>query len=322
MINYVDEARSEALRKAANGETMQKILKVAGVTQAEAAAAAGVSRATINNMVKERNTTSFLLIKSLFLYCEEKLRHDSERCKIAVGFVNERIPESECRLDPISKTPFSDVLCAYEVKPETVDLRDFDAVLAVCTMVLDPGFMGSVFYDEISAPVIAALKRSGRKAILPKRWLDVVNKRYGTADQKIEDRWILENTKELQKENILEGFDSDGQTEEDWRDTFYLLKEAYPKKYFVFLTGDTDRAKDALRANRKRPDKTSTKKGKPVRVLGYDGWRNKVPTQSDPEFITHWFSEWTPQRIEEIERRYDSNTGTYNETDEDKKEQW
>lgn len=317
MINYVDEARSEALRKAANGETMQKILKVAGATQAEAAVAAGVSRATINNMVKERNTTSFLLIKSLLLYCEEKLRHDSERRKIAVGFVNERISEPEYRLDPISKTPFSDVLCAYEVKPETVDLRDFDAVLAVCTMVLDPGFMGSIFYDEISAPVIAALKRSGQKALLPKQRLDDVNKRHG-----IEDQWILENTKELQKENILEEFDADGQPDEDWRDTFYLLKEAYPKKYFVFLTGDTDRAKDALRANRKRPDKTSTKKGKPVRVLGYDGWRNKVPTQSDPEFITHWFSEWTPQRIEEIERRYDSNTGTYNETDEDKKEQW
>lgn len=317
MINYVDEARSEALRKAANGETMQKILKVAGVTQAEAAVAAGVSRATINNMVKERNTTSFLLIKSLLLYCEEKLRHDSERCKIAVGFVNERISEPEYRLDPISKTPFSDVLCAYEVKPETVDLRDFDAVLAVCTMVLDPGFMGSVFYDEISAPVIAALKRSGQKALLPKQRLDDVNKRHG-----IEDQWILENTKELQKENLLEEFDADGQPDEDWRDTFYLLKEAYPKKYFIFLTGDTDRAKDALRANRKRPDKTSTKKGKPVRVLGYDGWRNKVPTQSDPEFITHWFSEWTPERIEEIEQRYDSNTGTYNETDEDKKEQW
>lgn len=317
MINYVDKARSEALRKATNGETMQKILKVAGVTQAEAAAAAGVSRATINNMVKERNTTSFLLIKSLLLYCEEKLRYDSERCKISVGFVNERISESEYRLDPLSKTPFSDVLCAYEVKPETVDLRDFDAVLAVCTMVLDPGFMGSVFYDEISAPVIAALKRSGQKALLPKQRLDDVNKRHG-----IEDQWILENTKELQKENLLEEFDADGQPDEDWRDTFYLLKEAYPKKYFVFLTGDTDRAKDALRANRKRPDKTSTKKGKPIRVLGYDGWRNKVPTQSDPEFITHWFSEWTPERIEEIERRYDSNTGTYNETDEDKKEQW
>lgn len=317
MINYVDKARSEALRKATNGETMQKILKVAGVTQAEAAAAAGVSRATINNMVKERNTTSFLLIKSLLLYCEEKLRYDSERCKISVGFVNERISESEYRLDPLSKTPFSDVLCAYEVKPETVDLRDFDAVLAVCTMVLDPGFMGSVFYDEISAPVIAALKRSGQKALLPKQRLDDVNKRYG-----IEDQWILENTKELQKENLLEEFDADGQPDEDWRDTFYLLKEAYPKKYFVFLTGDTDRAKDALRANRKRPDKTSTKKGKPIRVLGYDGWRNKVPTQSDPEFITHWFSEWTPERIEEIEQRYDSNTGTYNETDEDKKEQW
>lgn len=317
MINYVDEARSEALRKAANGETMQKILKVAGITQAEAAAAAGVSRATINNMVKERNTTSLLLIKSLLLYCEEKLRYDSEKCKIAVGFVNERISEPEYRLDPISKTPFSDVLCAYEVKPETVDLRDFDAVLAVCTMVLDPGFMGSVFYDEISAPVIAALKRSGQKALLPKQRLDDVNKRHG-----IEDQWILENTKELQKENLLEEFDADGQPDEDWRDTFYLLKEAYPKKYFVFLTGNTDRAKDALRANRKRPDKTSTKKGKPVRVLGYDGWRNKVPTQSDPEFITHWFSEWTPQRIEEIEQRYDSNTGTYNEKDEDKKEQW
>lgn len=317
MINYVDEARSEALRKAVNGETMQKILKVAGITQAEAAAAAGVSRATINNMVKERNTTSFLLIKSLLLYCEEKLRYDSERCKISVGFVNERISESEYRLDPLSKTPFSDVLCAYEVKPETVDLRDFDAVLAVCTMVLDPGFMGSVFYDEISAPVIAALKRSGQKALLPKQRLDDVNKRHG-----IEDQWILENTKELQKENLLEEFDADGQPDEDWRDTFYLLKEAYPKKYFVFLTGDTDRAKDALRANRKRPDKTSTKKGKPVRVLGYDGWRNKVPTQSDPEFITHWFSEWTPERIEEIEQRYDSNTGTYNEKDEDKKEQW
>lgn len=317
MINYVDEARSEALRKAANGETMQKILKVAGITQAEAAAAAGVSRATINNMVKERNTTSLLLIKSLLLYCEEKLRYDSEKCKIAVGFVNERISEPEYRLDPISKTPFSDVLCAYEVKPETVDLRDFDAVLAVCTMVLDPGFMGSVFYDEISAPVIAALKRSGQKALLPKQRLDDVNKRHG-----IEDQWILENTKELQKENLLEEFDADGQPDEDWRDTFYLLKEAYPKKYFVFLTGDTDRAKDALRANRKRPDKTSTKKGKPVRVLGYDGWRNKVPTQSDPEFITHWFSEWTPERIEEIEQRYDSNTGTYNETDKDKKEQW
>ena len=317
MINYVDKARSEALRKATNGETMQKILKVAGVTQAEAAAAAGVSRATINNMVKERNTTSFLLIKSLLLYCEEKLRYDSERCKISVGFVNERISEPEYRLDPISKTPFSDVLCAYEVKPETVDLRDFDAVLAVCTMVLDPGFMGSVFYDEISAPVIAALKRSGQKALLPKQRLDDVNKRHG-----IEDQWILENTKELQKENLLEEFDADGQPDEDWRDTFYLLKEAYPKKYFVFLTGDTDRAKDALRANRKRPDKTSTKKGKPIRVLGYDGWRNKVPTQSDPEFITHWFSEWTPERIEEIEQRYDSNTGTYNETDEDKKEQW
>lgn len=317
MINYVDEARSEALRKAANGETMQKILKVAGITQAEAAAAAGVSRATINNMVKERNTTSLLLIKSLLLYCEEKLRYDSEKCKIAVGFVNERISEPEYRLDPISKTPFSDVLCAYEVKPETVDLRDFDAVLAVCTMVLDPGFMGSVFYDEISAPVIAALKRSGQKALLPKQRLDDVNKRHG-----IEDQWILENTKELQKENLLEEFDADGQPDEDWRDTFYLLKEAYPKKYFVFLTGDTDRAKDALRANRKRPDKTSTKKGKPVRVLGYDGWRNKVPTQSDPEFITHWFSEWTPERIEEIEQRYDSNTGTYNEKDEDKKEQW
>ena len=317
MINYVDKARSEALRKATNGETMQKILKVAGVTQAEAAAAAGVSRATINNMVKERNTTSFLLIKSLLLYCEEKLRYDSERCKISVGFVNERISESEYRLDPLSKTPFSDVLCAYEVKPETVDLRDFDAVLAVCTMVLDPGFMGSVFYDEISAPVIAALKRSGQKALLPKQRLDDVNKRYG-----IEDQWILENTKELQKENLLEEFDADGQPDEDWRDTFYLLKEAYPKKYFVFLTGDTDRAKDDLRANRKRPDKTSTKKGKPIRVLGYDGWRNKVPTQSDPEFITHWFSEWTPERIEEIEQRYDSNTGTYNETDEDKKEQW
>ena len=317
MINYVDKARSEALRKATNGETMQKILKVAGVTQAEAAAAAGVSRATINNMVKERNTTSFLLIKSLLLYCEEKLRYDSERCKISVGFVNERISESEYRLDPLSKTPFSDVLCAYEVKPETVDLRDFDAVLAVCTMVLDPGFMGSVFYDEISAPVIAALKRSGQKALLPKQRLDDVNKRHG-----IEDQWILENTKELQKENLLEEFDADGQPDEDWRDTFYLLKEAYPKKYFVFLTGDTDRAKDALRANRKRPDKTSTKKGKPIRVLGYDGWRNKVPTQSDPEFITHWFSEWTPERIEEIEQRYDSNTGTYNETDEDKKEQW
>lgn len=317
MINYVDKARSEALRKATNGEAMQKILKVAGVTQAEAAAAAGVSRATINNMVKERNTTSFLLIKSLLLYCEEKLRYDSERCKISVGFVNERISESEYRLDPLSKTPFSDVLCAYEVKPETVDLRDFDAVLAVCTMVLDPGFMGSVFYDEISAPVIAALKRSGQKALLPKQRLDDVNKRHG-----IEDQWILENTKELQKENLLEEFDADGQPDEDWRDTFYLLKEAYPKKYFVFLTGDTDRAKDALRANRKRPDKTSTKKGKPIRVLGYDGWRNKVPTQSDPEFITHWFSEWTPERIEEIERRYDSNTGTYNETDEDKKEQW
>ena len=317
MINYVDKARSEALRKATNGETMQKILKVAGVTQAEAAAAAGVSRATINNMVKERNTTSFLLIKSLLLYCEEKLRYDSERCKISVGFVNERILESEYRLDPLSKTPFSDVLCAYEVKPETVDLRDFDAVLAVCTMVLDPGFMGSVFYDEISAPVIAALKRSGQKALLPKQRLDDVNKRHG-----IEDQWILENTKELQKENLLEEFDADGQPDEDWRDTFYLLKEAYPKKYFVFLTGDTDRAKDALRANRKRPDKTSTKKGKPVRVLGYDGWRNKVPTQSDPEFITHWFSEWTPERIEEIEQRYDSNTGTYNEKDEDKKEQW
>ena len=317
MINYVDKARSEALRKATNGETMQKILKVAGVTQAEAAAAAGVSRATINNMVKERNTTSFLLIKSLLLYCEEKLRYDSERCKISVGFVNERISEPEYRLDPISKTPFSDVLCAYEVKPETVDLRDFDAVLAVCTMVLDPGFMGSVFYDEISAPVIAALKRSGQKALLPKRRLDDVNKRHG-----IEGQWILENTKELQKENLLERFDADGQPDEDWRDTFYLLKEAYPKKYFVFLTGDTDRAKDALRANRKRPDKTSTKKGKPVRVLGYDGWRNKVPTQSDPEFITHWFSEWTPERIEEIEQRYDSNTGTYNEKDEDKKEQW
>ena len=316
MINYVDEARSEALRKAANGETMQKILKVAGITQAEAAAAAGVSRATINNMVKERNTTSLLLIKSLLLYCEEKLRYDSEKCKIAVGFVNERISEPEYRLDPISKTPFSDVLCAYEVKPETVDLRDFDAVLAVCTMVLDPGFMGSVFYDEISAPVIAALKRSGQKALLPKQRLDDVNKRHG-----IEDQWILENTKELQKENLLEEFDADGQPDEDWRDTFYLLKEAYPKKYFVFLTGDTDRAKDALRANRKRPDKTSTKKGKPVRVLGYDGWRNKVPTQSDPEFITHWFSEWTPERIEEIEQRYDSNTGTYNEKDEDKKEQ-
>lgn len=317
MINYVDEARSEALRKAANGETMQKILKVAGITQAEAAAAAGVSRATINNMVKERNTTSLLLIKSLLLYCEEKLRYDSEKCKIAVGFVNERISEPEYRLDPISKTPFSDVLCAYEVKPETVDLRDFDAVLAVCTMVLDPGFMGSVFYDEISAPVIAALKRSGQKALLPKQRLDDVNKRHG-----IEDQWILENTKELQKENLLEEFDADGQPDEDWRDTFYLLKEAYPKKYFVFLTGDTDRAKDALRANRKRPDKTSTKKGKPVRVLGYDGWRNKVPTQSDLEFITHWFSEWTPERIEEIEQRYDSNTGTYNETDKDKKEQW
>lgn len=317
MINYVDEARSEALRKAANGETMQKILKVAGITQAEAAAAAGVSRATINNMVKERNTTSLLLIKSLLLYCEEKLRYDSEKCKIAVGFVNERISEPEYRLDPISKTPFSDVLCAYEVKPETVDLRDFDAVLAVCTMVLDPGFMGSVFYDEISAPVIAALKKSGQKALLPKQRLDDVNKRHG-----IEDQWILENTKELQKENLLEEFDADGQPDEDWRDTFYLLKEAYPKKYFVFLTGDTDRAKDALRANRKRPDKTSTKKGKPVRVLGYDGWRNKVPTQSDPEFITHWFSEWTPERIEEIEQRYDSNTGTYNETDKDKKEQW
>ena len=317
MINYVDEARSEALRKAANGETMQKILKVAGITQAEAAAAAGVSRATINNMVKERNTTSLLLIKSLLLYCEEKLRYDSEKCKIAVGFVNERISEPEYRLDPISKTPFSDVLCAYEVKPETVDLRDFDAVLAVCTMVFDPGFMGSVFYDEISAPVIAALKRSGQKALLPKQRLDDVNKRHG-----IEDQWILENTKELQKENLLEEFDADGQPDEDWRDTFYLLKEAYPKKYFVFLTGDTDRAKDALRANRKRPDKTSTKKGKPVRVLGYDGWRNKVPTQSDPEFITHWFSEWTPERIEEIEQRYDSNTGTYNETDKDKKEQW
>ncbi len=317
MINYVDEARSEALRKAANGETMQKILKVAGITQAEAAAAAGVSRATINNMVKERNTTSLLLIKSLLLYCEEKLRYDSEKCKIAVGFVNERISEPEYRLDPISKTPFSDVLCAYEVKPETVDLRDFDAVLAVCTMVLDPGFMGSVFYDEISAPVIAALKRSGQKALLPKQRLDDVNKRHG-----IEGQWILENTKELQKENLLEEFDADGQPDEDWRDTFYLLKEAYPKKYFVFLTGDTDRAKDALRANRKRPDKTSTKKGKPVRVLGYDGWRNKVPTQSDPEFITHWFSEWTPERIEEIEQRYDSNTGTYNEKDEDKKEQW
>lgn len=317
MINYVDEARSEALRKAANGETMQKILKVAGITQAEAAAAAGVSRATINNMVKERNTTSLLLIKSLLLYCEEKLRYDSEKCKIAVGFVNERISEPEYRLDPISKTPFSDVLCAYEVKPETVDLRDFDAVLAVCTMVLDPGFMGSVFYDEISAPVIAALKRSGQKALLPKQRLDDVNKRHG-----IEDQWILENTKELQKENLLEEFDADGQPDEDWRDTFYLLKEAYPKKYFVFLTGDTDRAKDALRANRKRPDKTSTKKGKTVRVLGYDGWRNKVPTQSDPEFITHWFSEWTPERIEEIEQRYDSNTGTYNETDKDKKEQW
>lgn len=317
MINYVDKARSEALRKAINGETMQKILKVAGVTQAEAAAAAGVSRATINNMVKERNTTSFLLIKSLLLYCEEKLRYDSEKCKIAVGFVNERISEPEYRLDPLSKTPFSDVLCAYEVKPETVDLRDFDAVLAVCTMVLDPGFMGSVFYDEISAPVIAALKRSGQKALLPKQRLDDVNKRHG-----IEDQWILENTKELQKENLLEEFDADGQPDEDWRDTFYLLKEAYPKKYFVFLTGDTDRAKDALRANRKRPDKTSTKKGKPIRVLGYDGWRNKVPTQSDPEFITHWFSEWTPERIEEIEQRYDSNTGTYNEKDEDKKEQW
>ena len=317
MINYVDKARSEALRKATNGETMQKILKVAGVTQAEAAAAAGVSRTTINNMVKERNTTSFLLIKSLLLYCEEKLRYDSERCKISVGFVNERISESEYRLDPLSKTPFSDVLCAYEVKPETVDLRDFDAVLAVCTMVLDPGFMGSVFYDEISAPVIAALKRSGQKALLPKQRLDDVNKRHG-----IEDQWILENTKELQKENLLEEFDADGQPDEDWRDTFYLLKEAYPKKYFVFLTGDTDRAKDALRANRKRPDKTSTKKGKPIRVLGYDGWRNKVPTQSDPEFITHWFSEWTPERIEEIEQRYDSNTGTYNEKNADKKEQW
>ena len=317
MINYVDEARSEALRKAANGETMQKILKVAGITQAEAAAAAGVSRATINNTVKERNSTSSLLKKSLLLYCEEKLRYDSEKCKIAVGFVNERISEPEYRLDPISKTPFSDVLCAYEVKPETVDLRDFDAVLAVCTMVLDPRFMGSVFYDEISAPVIAALKRSGQKALLPKRRLDDVNKRHG-----IEDQWILENTKELQKENLLEEFDADGQPDEDWRDTFYLLKEAYPKKYFVFLTGDTDRAKDALRANRKKPDKTSTKKGKPVRVLGYDGWRNKVPTQSDPEFITHWFSEWTPERIEEIEQRYDSNTGTYNEKDEDKKEQW
>ena len=257
------------------------------------------------------------MIKSLLLYCEEKLRYDSEKCKIAVGFVNERISEPEYRLDPISKTPFSDVLCAYEVKPETVDLRDFDAVLAVCTMVLDPGFMGSVFYDEISAPVIAALKRSGQKALLPKQRLDDVNKRHG-----IEGQWILENTKELQKENLLEEFDADGQPDEDWRDTFYLLKEAYPKKYFVFLTGDTDRAKDALRANRKRPDKTSTKKGKPVRVLGYDGWRNKVPTQSDPEFITHWFSEWTPERIEEIEQRYDSNTGTYNEKDEDKKEQW
>ena len=321
MVNSGNDPRIDAFWDAADGETIGKIMKIAGVKQQEVADDAKVHRVSVSNMVTERCNTGRTLKRSALLVCERRMRDDPEKRRRAIELINSRIEKKPLWLDPDSKMPFSAVLCAREVSPEKVDLLDLEAMLSVCTLVLDPKFTGTVFYEQVMALLIAALRKTGKKAVLSvKRWYEI-RERYGTKKQMIEDEQILEEVDKLNKEGLLEIFCSDGQDEKNWRETFYLLKEDHPETAFVFLTGDTDNAAAALRSNRKRPDKTTDWKGKPVRVLGYDGWHNRVPDLSDPDFLKHWFSEWTPERVEEIEAKYDSQTETYIETERDK-EQW
>lgn len=321
MVNSGNDPRIDAFWDAADGETIGKIMKIAGVKQQEVADDAKVHRVSVSNMVTERCNTGRTLKRSALLVCERRMRDDPEKRRRAIELINSRIERKPLRLDPDSKMPFSEVLCAREVSPEKVDLLDFDAMLSACTLVLDPAFTGTVFYEQVMALLIAALRKTGKKAVLSVKWWYVIRERYGTEKQMIEDEQILEEVDKLNKEGLLEIFCSDGRDEKDWRDTFYLLKDDHPEETFVFLTADTDRAADALRSNRKRPDKTTDWKGKPVRVLGYDGWHNRVPDLSDPDFLKHWFSEWTPERVKEIEAKYDPKTATYIETERDK-EQW
>lgn len=320
-MNSGNDPRIDAFWDAADGETIGKIMKIAGVKQQEVADDAKVHRVSVSNMVTERCNTGRTLKRSALLVCERRMRDDPEKRRRAIELINSRIEKKPLWLDPDSKMPFSAVLCAREVSPEKVDLLDLEAMLSVCTLVLDPKFTGTVFYEQVMALLIAALRKTGKKAVLSvKRWYEI-RERYGTKKQMIEDEQILEEVDKLNKEGLLEIFCSDGRDEKNWRETFYLLKEDHPETAFVFLTGDTDNAAAALRSNRKRPDKTTDWKGKPVRVLGYDGWHNRVPDLSDPDFLKHWFSEWTPERVEEIEAKYDSQTETYIETERDK-EQW
>lgn len=320
-MNSGNDPRIDAFWDAADGETIGKIMKIAGVKQQEVADDAKVHRVSVSNMVTERCNTGRTLKRSALLVCERRMRDDPEKRRRAIELINSRIEKKPLWLDPDSKMPFSAVLCAREVSPEKVDLLDLEAMLSVCMLVLDPKFTGTVFYEQVMALLIAALRKTGKKAVLSvKRWYEI-RERYGTKKQMIEDEQILEEVDKLNKEGLLEIFCSDGRDEKNWRETFYLLKEDHPETAFVFLTGDTDNAAAALRSNRKRPDKTTDWKGKPVRVLGYDGWHNRVPDLSDPDFLKHWFSEWTPERVEEIEAKYDPKTATYIETERDK-EQW